>query len=93
MRKRLITPKPQDSSSPNEDWPDLQCAAVVEANKLAPQLSWFFVSSSSGSTHLWYLRDTKPTTDWRAQIDQLMQKQMIALNHSWRKRHYDEASK
>ena len=30
MRKRLIKPKPQDSSSPNEDWLDLESAAVVE---------------------------------------------------------------
>jgi hypothetical protein len=29
MRKRLITQKPQDSS-PNEDWLDLESAAVVE---------------------------------------------------------------
>ena len=30
MRKRLITPKPQDAPSPNEDWLDLDSAAVVE---------------------------------------------------------------
>src|SRR6202035_5495241 len=30
MRKRLITQKPQASSSPNEDWLDLESAAVVE---------------------------------------------------------------
>jgi hypothetical protein len=30
MRKRLITPRPQDSSSRNEDWLDLESAAVVE---------------------------------------------------------------
>jgi hypothetical protein len=30
MRKRLITPRPQESSSPNEDWLDLESAAVVE---------------------------------------------------------------
>jgi len=30
MRKRLITQKPQDSSSPNEAWLDLESAAVVE---------------------------------------------------------------
>ena len=30
MRKRLIRQKPQDSSSPNEDWLDLESAAVVE---------------------------------------------------------------
>jgi hypothetical protein len=30
MRKRLITPKPQDAPSPNENWLDLDSAAVVE---------------------------------------------------------------
>jgi hypothetical protein len=30
MRKRLITQKPKDSLSPNEDWLDLESAAVVE---------------------------------------------------------------
>ncbi len=30
MRKRLITPKPQDAPAPNEDWLDLESAAVVE---------------------------------------------------------------
>jgi hypothetical protein len=30
MRKRLITQKPPDSSSPNEGWLDLESAAVVE---------------------------------------------------------------
>jgi hypothetical protein len=30
MRKRLITPKPQDFSLPNENWLDLESAAVVE---------------------------------------------------------------
>jgi hypothetical protein len=30
MRKRLNKPKPQDSSSPNEDWLDLESSAVVK---------------------------------------------------------------
>jgi hypothetical protein len=30
MRKRLITPTPQGTSSPSEDWLDLDSAAVVE---------------------------------------------------------------
>lgn len=30
MRKRLITPKSQDSPSPDQDWLDLESAAVVE---------------------------------------------------------------
>ena len=46
---------------------------------------------STGSTHLWHLGETKPATDWEAQIDQLMQKQMIELNYNRRKRLYDQA--
>ena len=45
---------------------------------------------SSGSTHLWHLGETKPATDWEAQIDQLMQKQMVELNYARRKRLYDQ---
>lgn len=45
---------------------------------------------SSGSTHLWHLGETKPATDWEAQIDQLMQKQMTELNYARRKRLYDQ---
>jgi ABC-type transport system substrate-binding protein len=45
---------------------------------------------SAGSTHLWNLRETRPATDW-AQIDQLVQEQMIELNYNRRKRLYDQA--
>jgi peptide/nickel transport system substrate-binding protein len=45
---------------------------------------------SSGSTHLWHLGETKPATDWEAQIDQLMQKQMVELNYGKRKHIYDQ---
>jgi peptide/nickel transport system substrate-binding protein len=45
---------------------------------------------SSGSTHLWHLGETKPATDWEAQIDRLMQKQMVELNYGRRKRLYDQ---
>jgi peptide/nickel transport system substrate-binding protein len=48
---------------------------------------------SSGSTHLWHLGETKPATDWEAQIDQWMQKQMIELNYARRKRFYDQVQK
>jgi hypothetical protein len=30
MRKRLITPTPQETQAPNEEWLDLESAAVVE---------------------------------------------------------------
>jgi len=46
---------------------------------------------SNGGTHLWHLGEAKPATDWEAQLDQLMQKQMIALNYKDRKHLYDQA--
>jgi peptide/nickel transport system substrate-binding protein len=45
---------------------------------------------SSGGTHLWHLGETKPATEWEAQIDQLMQKQMVQLNYKGRKKLYDQ---
>jgi peptide/nickel transport system substrate-binding protein len=45
---------------------------------------------SSGGTHLWHLGEPKPATDWEAQIDQLMQKQMLELKYSRRKHLYDQ---
>jgi peptide/nickel transport system substrate-binding protein len=45
---------------------------------------------SSGSTHLWHLGETKPSTEWEARIDQLMQKQMVELKYQERKHLYDQ---
>ena len=45
---------------------------------------------SNGGTHLWHLGESKPATDWEAQIDQLMQKQMVQLKYKDRKRLYDQ---
>jgi peptide/nickel transport system substrate-binding protein len=45
---------------------------------------------SSGGTHLWHLGESKPATDWEAQIDQLMQQQMVQLKYKERKHLYDE---
>jgi peptide/nickel transport system substrate-binding protein len=45
---------------------------------------------SSGPTHLWHLGETKPATEWEAQIDQLMQKQMVELKFKERKQLYDQ---
>lgn len=45
---------------------------------------------SSGGTHLWHLGESKPATDWEAQIDQLMQRQMVQLKYKDRKHLYDE---
>jgi peptide/nickel transport system substrate-binding protein len=46
---------------------------------------------SSGGTHLWRLGGAKPATPWEAQLDQLMQKQMVELNYKRRKHLYDQA--
>jgi len=46
---------------------------------------------SNGSTHLWHLGATKPATDWEAQLDQLMQRQMVTLKYKERKHLYDQA--
>jgi peptide/nickel transport system substrate-binding protein len=45
---------------------------------------------SNGGTHLWHLGESKPATDWEAQIDQLMQKQMMQLKYKERKHLYDQ---
>jgi len=45
---------------------------------------------SNGGTHLWHLGEAKPATEWEAQIDQLMQKQMVQLKYKDRKHLYDQ---
>ena len=44
---------------------------------------------SSGSNHLWNLGQKKPATDWEAEIDGLMEKQLTARNPKARKKLYD----
>ncbi|MGB0034349.1 MAG: ABC transporter substrate-binding protein [Candidatus Acidiferrales bacterium] len=44
---------------------------------------------SSGETHLWHPEQAAPATPWEAEINSLMQKQMITLDYAKRKRMYD----
>jgi peptide/nickel transport system substrate-binding protein len=44
---------------------------------------------SSGSNHLWHLGQTSPATPWEAEIDRLMQQQLVTLDVRERKRLYD----
>jgi peptide/nickel transport system substrate-binding protein len=44
---------------------------------------------SSGETHLWHPEQVQPATPWEAEIDQLMQQQMITLDYGKRKQLYD----
>jgi len=47
------------------------------------------VLTSNAQTHLWHLGEKAPATSWEAELDQLMQKQLITLNYSQRKKIYD----
>jgi peptide/nickel transport system substrate-binding protein len=44
---------------------------------------------SSGGTHLWHANQTQPATPWEAEIDRLMQLQLVTLDAGKRKRLYD----
>jgi len=44
---------------------------------------------SGGETHLWNLGETKPETAWEAELDQLMQAQMMTINYDARRKLYD----
>jgi peptide/nickel transport system substrate-binding protein len=44
---------------------------------------------SSGSNHLWRLGQQKPATPWEAEIDRLMETQLVTLDSRERKRLYD----
>ena len=61
MRKRLITPTPQDAPSPNEDWLDLDSAAVVEVTS---EEKGYPVESAlvSGETQGWRAADSGTQT-------------------------------
>ena len=44
---------------------------------------------SNGPTHVWNLHETHPATEWEAEIDRLMNQQMITMNYRRRKQLYD----
>lgn len=44
---------------------------------------------SNGPTHVWNLHETHPATAWQAEIDRLMNEQMITVDYRRRKQLYD----
>jgi len=46
---------------------------------------------STGGTHVWNLHETKPATGWEAQLDRLMNQQLVTINYKKRKLIYDRA--
>jgi peptide/nickel transport system substrate-binding protein len=46
---------------------------------------------SNGGTHLWNMHESKPATTWEADLDRLMNEQLITLDYKKRKHIYDQA--
>ena len=44
---------------------------------------------STGATHMWRMAETRPLSSWQAEIDSLLEKQMITMNYQKRKKLYD----
>ena len=44
---------------------------------------------SNGETHLWHPNQAKPATPWESEMDGLMEKQLVTLDHAKRKQLYD----
>jgi peptide/nickel transport system substrate-binding protein len=45
---------------------------------------------STGGTHLWNMHETTPATAWEADLDRMMEQQLITLDYKKRKRIYDQ---
>ncbi|MFZ0332963.1 MAG: ABC transporter substrate-binding protein [Candidatus Acidiferrales bacterium] len=69
---------------------DYEAAMMGLASGDADPTSEMNVWLSSGGTHLWDLTESKPATPWEAQMDQLMNEQLITLNYARRKHLYDQ---
>lgn len=48
---------------------------------------------SHGPTHVWNLHETHPATAWEAEVDRLMNQQMITMDYRRRKQLYDRVQK
>jgi peptide/nickel transport system substrate-binding protein len=46
---------------------------------------------SSGGTHLWHLGEKSPATAWEAEMDRLLEQQLVTLDYKRRKKLYDRA--
>jgi len=68
---------------------DYEAAIMGLANGDADPNPQMNVWLSSGSTHLWHPNQEKPATVWEAELDRLMEEQLVTLNYAKRKRLYD----
>ena len=68
---------------------DYEAAVMGLVSGDADPTSEMNVWLSNGDTHLWHPNETQPATPWEAEIDRLMQQQLIALDYAKRKKLYD----
>jgi len=62
---------------------------VMGGNGVDPVLN-MNVLLSGGFTHVWFPRQNKPSTEWEARIDELMNLQLKTLDFAQRKKYFDE---
>jgi peptide/nickel transport system substrate-binding protein len=68
---------------------DYEAAIVAITSTDADPTADLNVWQSSGGTHFWNPRQKTPATPWEAEVDRLMQQQMVTPNYAARKRLFD----
>lgn len=68
---------------------DYEAALMGLASGDADPTAEMNVWMSNGDTHLWHPNESKPATLWEAEIDRLMQQQLVTLDYAKRKIIYD----
>lgn len=69
---------------------DYECVLMGLAGGGLDPASQLNVLKSSEDLHQWFPRQARPSTDWEARVDELMEAQMRTLDFAERKRLYDE---
>lgn len=68
---------------------DYEAAIMGLVSGDADPTSEMNVWMSNGDTHLWHPNQSKPSTSWEAEMDRLMQQQLVTLDYARRKKLYD----
>jgi peptide/nickel transport system substrate-binding protein len=68
---------------------DYEAAVMGLVSGDADPTSEMNVWMSNGDTHLWHPNQSKPATPWEAEMDRLMQQQLVTLDYAKRKKLYD----
>lgn len=72
------------------DSQDYDCILLGWAGGPADPAYSMNILPSYGFNHEWYRSQKKPSTDWEARIDYLMNAQLKTMDHDERKKYYDE---